>query len=421
MSGHKDVYAGGAVARYLLIGSAVALTLFGLVMIYSASSITAAVREGSSWHFLLRQVVASIIGVAAAWALSRYDYRQLKGVSNIAWGVGIGALIAVFAVAEITNGSRRWIPLGVMNLQPSEVVKVICVLVVAAAAVDWMKGTVSTTQLMKRTAVIAGVPMVLIVLQPDLGTAVTLAAAVGLVLFMAGIEWKWIFASIGAVVVVAVLGILAEPYRVRRLTGFLDPFADPLGKGYQTVQALLAFGTGGVDGVGLGLSRQKFFYLPEAHTDFILAIIGEEAGLLGTLFVIVAFGVFLWAGVKIAAGSRDTYGRLVAGALTGMLGLQAILNMAAVTGLMPVTGKPLPFLSYGGSSLLVTMISVGLILSVSTYGALAPRAVRLKPRATGPTSSKRKEPRREGSDQRRGNGRPRLSRVDGGRAARRRA
>lgn len=421
MSGHKDIYAGGAVARYLFIGSAVALTLLGLVMIYSASSITAAVREGSSWHFVFRQLVASIISVAAAWGLSRYDYRGLRRYANAAWWVGIVALIAVFGVAEITNGSRRWIPLGVMNLQPSELVKVVCVLVVAAVAVDWMRGVVSTSQLMKRTAVVVGVPMVLIVLQPDLGTAITLAAAVALVLFMAGIEWKWILGSIAAVTTVAVLGIVAEPYRLRRLAGFMDPFADPLGKGYQTVQALLAFGTGGLDGVGLGLSRQKFFYLPEAHTDFILAIIGEEAGLLGTLFVVAAFGVLLWAGVRIAAGSRDTYGRLVAGALTGMLGLQAVLNMAAVTGLIPITGKPLPFLSYGGSSLLVTMISVGLILSVSTYGALAPRAVRVKPRATGPTSSKRKEPRREGSDQRRGNGRPRLSRVDGGRTARRRA
>jgi len=194
---------------------------------------------------------------------------------------------------------------------------------------------------------------------------------------------RWIAAAGGLGAAVAVLMIAIEPFRVRRVLGFLDPWSDPTGRGYQIIQALLAFGTGGVDGVGLGLSRQKFFYLPEAHTDFILAIIGEEVGLAGTLFVVVVMAVFVWAGLRISAGARDPFGRLVAGSLAGMLGVQAVLNIAAVTGLLPVTGKPLPFVSYGGSSMLVTMICLGLLLSVSQYGALAPRAVRSRPRGEG--------------------------------------
>jgi cell division protein FtsW len=200
---------------------------------------------------------------------------------------------------------------------------------------------------------------------------------------------------------------------MERVVGFLDPWANASDKGYQSVQALLAFGSGGVNGVGLGLSRQKFFYLPEAYTDFILAIIGEEVGLIGTLGVVAAFAVLVWAGFKIATGARDPFGRLVAGGITGMIAFQAVLNMAAVTGLMPVTGKPLPFLSYGGSSMLVTMVGIGLLLSVSEYGMLVPRAVR--PR------SKTKETRRESTDERRRDSRPRLSGVDGGRTTRRRA
>jgi cell division protein FtsW len=260
---------------------------------------------------------------------------------------------------------------------------------------------------------VVGIPSLLIILQPDLGTTLTLVAAVAMVLILAGIDWRWaVGAFVGAVGLVAI-AIAVEPYRVKRVLAFLDPWADPQGKGYQTIQALLAFGTGGIDGVGLGLSRQKFFYLPEAHTDFILAIIGEEAGLIGALAVVAGIAVFVWAGFRIASGAKDPYGRLVAGGLTGMLAFQATLNMAAVTGLMPITGKPLPFVSYGGSSILVTMICVGLVLSVSQYGACAPRAVRSR-KGNG-------EPRREIPDERRRDRRPHLSGIDGGRASRRRA
>lgn len=417
MSNKRHAYSGGTTARYVFAGATVALTLFGLVMIYSASSITAAAREGSSEYFFLRQLLFVAVFGGLAVFIGRFDYRLLKERVFALWAGGVGLLLLTLVIGVARGGARRWIPLGITQIQPSELAKIACVLIVATVAVDWMRGSVDTRTFLIRVATFTGIPAFLVVVQPDLGTTLTLVAAVGIVLFLAGIPWRWLFITIGFGVALAVVGIMAEPYRLRRIAAFTDPFADPLGKGYQTVQALLAFGTGGVGGVGLGLSRQKFFYLPEAHTDFILAIIGEEVGLIGTLGVIVGFAVFLWAGFKIAMGAKDPFGRLVAGGLTGMLGLQAVLNMSAVTGLIPVTGKPLPLLSYGGSSMLVTMICVGLILSVSEYGALAPRALRRRPAPERADSSK--ERGRASTDQRGRNGGPRLSRVDGGRRTRR--
>ena len=208
--------------------------------------------------------------------------------------------------------------------------------------------------------------------------------------------------------------IAIQPYRLARVNSAFDPWAQAQGKGYQAVQALLAFGTGGWSGLGLGLSRQKWFYLPEAHTDFIFAMVGEEAGRIGTLAIVAAFVILCYAGFRIAMGSRDQMGRLLAGALTGMLGLQAVLNMAAVTGVFPVTGKPLPFMSYGGSSMIVSMISVGLILSVSQYGACAPSAVKAPSRRI-------EEPPRASTDERRRNRGPRVSSPDRRRPVRKRA
>lgn len=413
MADRKTTFAGGAGSRYLLMGAALFLTMFGLVMIYSASSITASVKEGSSWYYLVRQLIFVTVGTVIAAVIARFDYRRLKSRAVVLWAGANALLVVTLLLGVVRGGARRWIPLGLFNLQPSELAKIACVLLVSALAVEWMRGRAETGRFLGRIAMIAGIPSLLIILQPDLGTTMTLVAAVAMVLVLAGINWRWIFGVAAGIVSLAVVAIIAEPYRMKRVLAFLDPWSDPLGKGYQTVQALLAFGTGGIDGVGLGLSRQKFFYLPEAHTDFILAIIGEELGLIGALAVVVGLGVFVWAGFRIAIGARDQFGRLVAGGLTGMIAFQAVLNMAAVTGLLPITGKPLPFVSYGGSSILVTMICVGLVLSVSRYGACAPRAVR--------TRGEVEEPRRESPDKRRRDGGPHLSRVDGGRASRRRA
>jgi cell division protein FtsW len=314
----------------------------------------------------------------------------------------------------VSHGARRWIPLGLFNLQPSELAKIACVLVAAMLAVEWQRNRLDTSTYLRQLGIYVGIPAVLIVFQPDLGTAILMALGVAIVLFLGGIEMRWVYAAGAALTAFGVFAIVIQPYRLARVTSALDPWSQSQGKGYQAIQALLAFGTGGLKGLGLGLSRQKWFYLPEAHTDFIFAMVGEEAGLIGTIAVVLAFAILVYAGIKIAMGSRDQYGRLVAGALTGMLGLQAVLNMAAVTGLFPVTGKPLPFMSYGGSSMMVTMISLGLILSVSEHGACAPRAVSA-PR------KKSKEPARASSDERRRDSGARVPRPDGRRPVRRRA
>lgn len=412
-------YAGGPVARYLLLGSAVFLTVFGLLMVYSASSISALVKEGSPYYFVLRQLVYVVLGAPVAFFASRFDYRRFQGSTGTwAWVLSIGLLVITYGLGVVRGGARRWIPLGLFNLQPSELAKIACVLVAAMLAVEWQRRRIDTPSYLRRLGIFVGIPAVLIVFQPDLGTAVLMALGVAIVLFLGGIEMRWVYAAGAALTAFGVIAIAIAPFRIARVVSVLDPWSDPQKKGYQAIQALLAFGTGGLKGLGLGLSRQKWFYLPEAHTDFVFAMVGEEAGLIGTLAIVLAFIILVYAGIKIAMGSRDEYGRLVAGALTAMLGLQAVLNMAAVTGLFPVTGKPLPFLSYGGSSMLVTMISLGLILSVSEYGACAPRAVAAPPKQQ---KKKSKESSRASSDERRRDCGTRVPSPDSRRPVRRRA
>jgi cell division protein FtsW len=410
----RKEYAGGAVPRYLLLGAVVFLTAFGLTMVYSASSISALVKEGSSSHYFVRQIAFVLMGTVLAFVAARIDYRRFQGtLGTQAWWAAVALLVVTYGLGVVRGGARRWIPLGFVNLQPSEFAKIACVLVAAALAVEWQRGRIDSKTFMGRVGIYVGVPAVLIVFQPDLGTAVLLAVGVAIVLWLAGIEVRYVVVALAGLIAFGALAILKESYRLGRVMAALNPWLDPAGKGYQSIQAMLAFGTGGLKGVGLGLSRQKFFYLPEAHTDFIFAIIGEEVGLLGTLAVVAAFIVLLYAGVRIAMGARDPYGRLVAGALTGMLAFQAVLNMAAVTGVFPVTGKPLPFVSYGGSSMFVTMICLGLILSVSKYGACAPAVVR--------TPSRNQERERASVDERRRDSRARVPRPSTGKATRRRA
>ncbi len=411
--GRKVVYAGGATTRYLMLGSAIALMVLGLIMVFSASYVSDMVNNGSMFHHAIKQAIYIAMGLAVALALSRLDYRRLYDLSRVVWWASIGLLLVTFGIGIVSHGARRWLDLGFVTLQPSEIAKVATVLFIAALSVQWRRGKLTTGRYAFSVACVSALPAVMIIMQPDLGTAMSLMLGVMVVLWLAEAPLYWFGIAMGAVAAAGTIGILVEPYRLLRVTTFMNPGASPQGSGYQIIQALLAFGTGGLKGVGLGLSRQKFFYLPEANTDFIFAIIGEELGLLGTLAVVTLFGLFIYAGMRIALGAKDQFGRMVAGGLTAMIGLQAFMNMAAVTGLIPVTGKPLPFVSAGGSSMLVTMTCVGLLLSVSRYGAKAPRVVRRRKRdEEGPL---------EGPAERRRDGRPHLSRVDSGRPARRRA
>ena len=359
-------------APYLLLAVVAFLVLGGLVMVFSAASVTDYVTYGDSAHTLKRQLIYAALGVALMFFLSRIDFRRLRqGAALAVLLVDVG-LIAVLAFGVERGGSTRFLEAGPVSLQPSEFAKIACVL--ALAVIMSEKGARAEALRLWRVLAVLPPMLVLIMIQPDMGTAMAILIASFLVMWLGGLSWGHTFTLAGAATAFTAIGIVLAPYRMARWLSFRDPWADPLGSGYQTVQAILAFASGGLFGVGLGMSRQKFSYLPEAHTDFILAIIGEELGLAGTLAVIAGFVLFAVAGFRIALSAKDRFGRLLAGGLTAMIVSQAVINMLAVTNLMPVTGIPLPFVSFGGNSMLVTMASVGLILSVSRSGARVTRS-----------------------------------------------
>jgi cell division protein FtsW len=400
-------------ARYALLGSTILLSLGGLLMIYSASSASDFVKFGDSAYHLKPQAVFLLLGIVTLWACSHLTPRFVR---RLGWWVLIGSdvgLLLVLATGVGKYGATRWLDLGFTTLQPSEFAKLGCVLVVAEILADRERRPRPIKDDLPKLLLVVGVPFVLVMLQPDMGTAMSILMAVFFVLVLGGLQMRWVLATAAGIAIAVPLLIMGKDYRAMRFLGFLDPYADPLGKGYQIIQAKLAFGSGGLLGLGLGLSRQKFFYLPAAHTDFIFAIIGEELGLLGTLTVVVAFGVMCYAGIRIALSIKDPYARLVAGGLTIMIVTAAVLNMASVTGLMPVTGIPLPLVSYGGSSLLFTMGCIGLILAMTrgrdrASARQCPPVVENERNAGASTGERRRD------------GRPHLSGVDGGRARQRR-
>lgn len=411
MSG-RTAYAGGSLPRYLLLFSTLFLLLGGLIMVYSASSVADFVNHQDSMHHLKRQALGALGGLILMAIAMFVDYRKAKWAWVAIYGGSLVGLVLVFVMGVGKWGATRWIDLGPFTIQPSEFAKLGCVMVTALLVAQLRAGRITPAEFWRRLFSAVGIVALFVMAQPDMGTTFSILLAVFLVLMIGGIDKRILIGALGAGLVAFAGAVVVAPYRLRRLLAYRDPWADPLDSGYQSIQSIYAFGSGGVDGVGLGMSRQKFFYLPAAHTDFIFAIIGEELGLVGSLSVVLAFAVMAYAGVRIALGARDVYGRLLAGGLTAMLVSQAVINMAAVTGLVPVTGIPLPLVSFGGSSMVFTMLCIGIILSVSTYGARTQRR--------GHVGSKESVSAR--SDERRRDGRSHLSCVDGGRsAARRRA
>ncbi len=349
------------------------------------------------------------LGVVALLIASRLNAPIIRSIGIWLLVAADGMLVAVLIMGVGKFGSVRALDIGITTIQPAEIARLGCVLVMADLFADRVRHPRPVKDDLLKIALIAVVPFVLVMLQPDMGAAISILIAVFFTLVLGGLPGKWIAWIVGPVVAGLAALVPLAMYRSDRIAAWLNPARDPLGSGYQILQAGLAFGSGGILGLGLGMSRQKFFYLPAAHTDFIFAIIGEELGLVGALSVVVAFGLFCFAGIRIALAAKDPYARTVAGGLTITIVAQALLNMASVTGLMPVAGEPLPLVSYGGSSLLFTMGGVGLILAMTRVGAREPS--RVLPHATG----------QEGSDsarsgERRGYGRPRLSGIDGGRA-----
>jgi cell division protein FtsW len=341
----------------------------GLVMVWSASSALAQERHGSAHHFLVRQGAWAVLGLLVMVAAMRLDYRRLRHPSVVysALVVSTGLLIVVLFMPAV-NDTNRWLRLGGLSFQPAELAKVAMVLFLAYHLERRAGRENEFLPALFPALLLLGWFAYLVFIQPDLGTAAVLALIGGAMLFLAGVRLRYLVALAIPGAGALYQAIMAADYRIDRLLAFLDPWADPRGSGYHIIQSLIAVGTGGVSGVGIMEGRQKLFYLPYPFSDFIFAVLGEEAGLLGASAVAAAFLVFLWRGVRAALKARDAFGMYLAAGLTLAIVLQAFLNMSVVLGLLPPKGIPLPFISAGGSSLVLSLLSVGLILSVSQHG-----------------------------------------------------
>ncbi len=352
-----------------LFACVLALVAIGLVMIYSASSIVAYDRMDDSAYFLKRQAMWIALGLAAMWLARSVHYQRLRRftIPLLLLATLLMVLVLVPGIGRVAGGARRWITVGPASFQPVEVAKLALVLYLAhfvsrrgLAIRDLRRGVLPPLA-------IAGVFALLALRQPDMGSALVLSGVAMVALFLGGAQVLHLTAVAAASIPLIAVVILAAQYRLQRVLAFLDPWRDPQGSGFHIIQSLLAFGSGGLIGVGLGASRQKFFYLPESHTDFIYAILGEELGLLGTIGLLALFALFAYRGLRIARAAPDRYGALLAAGITASITGQAILNMGVATGVLPVTGIPLPFVSSGGSSLAVTMVQIGILLNISQY------------------------------------------------------
>ena len=356
-----------------LFGVTLALCLFGTVMIFSASAVTAEHQYGRSYIFLLRQAAWLVIGLGGMFALMRTDYRKLREPAVVFPTVCVVLFMLVGAFfLDKSHATHRWIRFGPVGIQPSELAKLAVILHLAwfldlkrrrTGALKFCKKDFLQTILPAAGPVFLCVGLVL--LQPDLGTSVDILVVATAVLFIAGLSWQWIAAGAAAALPVLYLLITHVSYRQARLMAFFDPSSDPQGAGFQLSQSLIAVGSGGFSGVGLMESKQKLFYLPEAHTDFIYAVICEELGFIGAILVIGLFAVYGWRGMRAAFSAPDRFGRLLALGITTMVLSQALINFAVVLGMMPTKGIPLPFVSYGGSSLLAMLLATGVLLNIS--------------------------------------------------------
>jgi len=360
-----------------LFGVTLVLCLMGAVMIFSASAITAQQMYGHSYIFVARQAAWLVMGLLGMFALMKLDYHRLgePAVVYTVLCVVLVMLVGTFFLDK-SHATHRWIKLGPLNLQPSEMAK-LAIILYLAWFLDLRRRRETSLEFRKQDFLQTILPAVapilvcvaLIVAQPDLGTSVDVVLIMAAILFVAGLSWKWLAVGAAAGLPALLLLIMNASYRQARLMAFLHPDSDPQGAGFQLLQSLIAVGSGGFTGVGLMESKQKLFYLPEAHTDFIFAVICEELGFLGATIVIALFAMYAWRGLRAAFNAPDAFGRMVALGVTAMVLFQALINFAVVLGMMPTKGIPLPFVSYGGSSLLVMLLATGVLLNISQQAA----------------------------------------------------
>ncbi|HEX3129972.1 MAG TPA: putative lipid II flippase FtsW [Thermoanaerobaculia bacterium] len=349
--------------------TAVALLLaFGLVMVYSASAALAGGHSMAFNPYLVKQAVAAGLGLVLMVTLMLMDYRTLRR-PGVVYSLLGGILLILVAVlfAPQRNATHRWFYLGGMSVQPSEFAK-LALIPFLAYLIEKKEERVNQASFLVPAGLFTGLLATLILVEPDMGTAVLLAGTAFLMVFLAGLSWRFILGSLAAVPPILIALVLAEPYRRERFFAFLDPEKDPLGSGFQALQSLIAVGSGGVFGLGAGKSVQKLYFLPHPESDFIYSIVAEELGMIGALALVAVFAVLAWRGMAAGAKAPDTFGRYLGWGITGVLVMQALINVSVTIALFPTKGIPLPFISYGGSSLVVTLCACGVLLNISQHG-----------------------------------------------------
>jgi cell division protein FtsW len=365
---------------YLIVAAVAALVVLGVIAVYSSSFALGILEYGDANYFVFRQVFFAVLGIAAMWLLMKSDYRRLRVVSPLLMLAAILGLVAVLlpGIGVDRNGAARWIAVGgpIPPLQPSEFAKLALIIYVSA----WLAGRGEHVKAFWTGffpfVVLVGLVAGLVMLEPDLGTTIVIVLTTMTLVFVAGASLTHVAAFAGIGSVVASLLVFTGEYRADRIFAFISAEDDPSGRGFHTLQLLIALGSGGVHGLGLGASRQKFFYVPGAHTDGIFAIIGEELGFIGSAIVIALFAVLIIRGFRVILRARDDFGSLLAVGIVSWIAYQALINVGGITRALPLTGIPLPFLSYGGSALMAMLAGVGILLSVSRYGVDAKTLVK---------------------------------------------
>src|SRR4051795_2654558 len=380
----------------LLYAATLFLLAIGAVMVYSASSATSLLRgSGDPSLYLKRYVIFGLLGLVVLRVMSKQGLKLAKTFTPILLVAGFGLTLAVKVpgIGVNVNGATRWLALGPVQFQPSELLKLALILYAAQLIAARPKSTQTIKGLMRPLLIVVGAACLLLMAQPDMGTAIVTCLAIGSLLIAAGVPKQNLLKILGVLAVLALIFAIVEPYRRARLLTFLHPWQDATGDGFQAVQAMIAIGSGGFFGVGLGESVQKIFYLPEAHTDMILAVIGEEWGVMGIATVAGLFGLFGYAGLRAAKTAKEHYAKLVAAGITGLILSQATLNLFAVMGMAPLTGVPLPFISYGSSNLIVVLAGPGILLNVAGGASVAVREKRGRPQRRSNSGSRSRRSR----------------------------
>ena len=357
------------------------LVCASVVMVYSASAVIALDRYQQPYLFVTKQLMWAILGIAVLSMVMRIDYRSYRN-ETLVWLLlgGVTLLLVAVLFSSPINGSRRWFSIGPLGIQPSELAKIAVILFTAMILERRMHRVNDLQYALLPIGIVVGVMVGLILIEPDLGTAVSLLAVVGVMIVMAGLHYRYLVGAVLLALPTFYVLVWSVPYRKDRILAFLDPWADPLGNGFQIIQSMIAIGTGGLTGRGLMGGVQKLFYLPEPHTDFIYAVISEELGLLGATVTLACFCVIAWRGLRAALYAPDAFGAFLAIGLTMMIVLQAFVNISVVLGLMPTKGITLPLVSNGGSSLLVNLLAIGMLLNISQHAtAGAQRVVTAQP------------------------------------------